>query len=150
MKIETMSARIVVDCRGSSSGANISPVLSGFAAEICFWGEHIYVAKRKDDSFYRLLIVPGPKWTEDLKDGGYEIVGELKDIMAIAGLADDSLSEKDDALERAAEAFDNIAVMISGEPDESDIRKAIAQAEGSAILAKAAIGLVATSRGTKK
>jgi hypothetical protein len=79
MKVESTGAQINVRDNDSFAGVNINPALSGYAADMMFWGGAAYLCRRKDDSFLRVLVVPGEKWLQDIKDGGYEIVGALSD-----------------------------------------------------------------------
>lgn len=77
MKVESSSAQINVCDSDSFAGVNINPVLSGYAADIMFWGGAAYLCRRKDDSFLRVVMVPGEKWLQDIKDAGYEVVGSV-------------------------------------------------------------------------
>ena len=80
MKIESSSAQINVSDNDSSGGVNINNTLSGYAADMYFWGGAAYLCKRKDDPFLRVVMVPSAKWLQDVKDDGYEVIGLLSDL----------------------------------------------------------------------
>lgn len=85
MKIESNSAQILVRDNKGSSGVNINSALSGYAADLWFWGGAAYLCKHKDDQFLRVLVVPSAEWLKDIKDGGYEVVGLLSDLSNAKG-----------------------------------------------------------------
>lgn len=85
MKVESSSAQINVCDNDSFAGVNINPALSGYAADIMFWGGAAYLCRRKDDSFLRVVMVPGEKWLQDIKDAGYEVVGSVSACSKLEG-----------------------------------------------------------------
>jgi hypothetical protein len=86
MKIESNSAQINVRDNDSQGGVNINHALSGYAADMYFWGGAAYLCKRKDDPFLHVLMAPSAKWLQDVRDEGYEVIGLLSDLANTAGL----------------------------------------------------------------
>jgi hypothetical protein len=80
MEIITHSAQIRVSDGKGSCGANINRRSSGHVAELHFWGDQVYLARRKGDPSPRILIMPREEWKRDLESEDFEIIGKLSDI----------------------------------------------------------------------
>jgi len=80
MEIITHSAQIRVSDSEGSCGANINRRSSGHVAELHFWGDQVYLARRKGDPSPRILIMPREEWKRDLESEDFEIIGKLSDI----------------------------------------------------------------------
>lgn len=80
MTIESNSCQVKVEDSETFAGVNINRAISGYAADLSFWGGETYVAKRKDDPFLHVLTVPSARWLQDLKDDGWIIVGTLTEL----------------------------------------------------------------------
>lgn len=84
MTIESSNAQIRVEDSQAHAGVNVNRTASGYGADLSFWGGENYLAKRKDDPFMHVLVVPSARWLQDLKDEGWEIIGRLSDLLAQA------------------------------------------------------------------
>lgn len=85
MTIESNNAQILVRDHDGSAGVNINRAISGFGADLMFWGGESYLARREGEPFVHVLIVPGERWLQDLKDDGWKIVGKLSELtLAVA------------------------------------------------------------------
>jgi len=80
MEITTSSAQIRVSDSEGSCGADINRRASGYVAELRFWGDQVYLARRKGDAGLRILIMPREEWKRDLELEDFEIIGKLSDI----------------------------------------------------------------------
>lgn len=80
MQITTHSAQIEVRDSEGSCGANINRRASGYVAELHFWGDQVYLARRKGDAGLRILIMPREEWKRDLEAEDFEFIGKLSDI----------------------------------------------------------------------
>ncbi len=81
MTIESNSAQVNVKDNDSRGGVNINQTLGGYAADMMFWGGPVYLCRRKDDAFLRMVMVPSEKWLQDIKDDGYKVIGEIRDLL---------------------------------------------------------------------
>lgn len=80
MEITTHSSQIVVSENGGSGGANVSSCVSGYIADLHFWGDAAYLARRPGESGLHIMIAPSAKWTDEIRAAGFEIIGKLSNL----------------------------------------------------------------------
>jgi hypothetical protein len=80
MDIATSHAQIVVKDSKGSCGAHINQRVSGYVADLHFWGDAIYVARRSGSPALHLMIAPGEHWLGDIEADGFEVLGKLSDL----------------------------------------------------------------------
>jgi hypothetical protein len=81
LKITSYSSQVEVSDCESFGGVNINPCAFSCVADLNFWGQAIYVAKRPGDHLPHILIAPSEKWVSDIRKEGFEIVGKLFDLI---------------------------------------------------------------------
>ena len=80
MDIITSHAQIIAKDSEKSCGANINSRVSGYVADLYFWGGAVYVARRIGESGLHLMIAPSDRWRGDIEAEGFEIIGKLSDL----------------------------------------------------------------------
>lgn len=80
MDITTSHAQIVAKDSEKSCGANINSRVSGYVADLHFWGDAVYVARRIGESGLHLMIAPSDRWKGDIEAEGFEVIGKLSDL----------------------------------------------------------------------
>ena len=81
MNITTTHAQITVADSEGSCGANINRRASGYVADLHFWGDSVYVARRKGEPGLHVMIAPSDKWKRDIEAEDFEIIGKLSDLV---------------------------------------------------------------------
>ena len=81
MEITTAHAHIIAKDSEKACGVNVNSCVSGYVADLHFWGDAVYVARRTGESGLHLVIAPSDKWKSDIKAEGFEILGELSDLV---------------------------------------------------------------------
>jgi len=84
MDIITSHAQIKVKDSETSCGANINRCVNGYVADLQFWGDSIWIARRKGESGLHLMIAPSDRWRGDIEDEAFEIIGRLSDLAKTA------------------------------------------------------------------
>lgn len=80
MDITTSHAQIIAKDSEKSCGANVNSRVSGYVADLHFWGDAVYLARRIGESGLHLMIAPSERWKGDIEAEGFEIIGKLSDL----------------------------------------------------------------------
>ena len=80
MNITTSHAQIAVKDSETSCGANVNRRVSGHVADLHFWGDAIWLARRKGEVGLHLMIAPSDRWKGDIEAEDFEILGKLSDL----------------------------------------------------------------------
>jgi len=80
MNITTSSVQITTKDSEKSCGANVHRCVGGYVADLHFWGDGVYVARRIGEPGLRLMIAPSERWRGDIEAEGFEIIGKLSDL----------------------------------------------------------------------
>jgi hypothetical protein len=84
MEITTYSAQVKVQDRDGSCGVNINRSKNCYMANLQFWGDAVYLARRAGESGVHIIIVPSAKWKEDIRAEGFEIIGKLSRLANVS------------------------------------------------------------------
>lgn len=81
--MDITSTHVQIDVKDSegSCGANINSRVSGYIADIQFWGDSIWVARRQGDTGLHILIAPSDRWVGDIESDDFEIIDKLSNLI---------------------------------------------------------------------